>query len=206
MPVDLWIVYSCFLPQQQSCMVVKSMICKPQNTYCLDLHCCHSVAQFSSVWSLSCLQLFATPWTAACQASLSIANSRSLLRLMSIELVMPSNHVFLCHPLSSCSQSFPASGSFPTSLLFASGGQSIGASASVLPMNTQDWSPLGWTDWIFLQSKGLWRVWTFTEKIYWHIRNGILFSHNKECIWNSSNEVDEHRTYYTEWSKPERER
>ena len=60
-------------------------------------------------------------------------------------------------PFSSHSQSFPASGTFPMSQLFASGGQSIGVSAStsVLPMNTQDWSPLGWTDWIFLQSKGL---------------------------------------------------
>ena len=63
-------------------------------------------------------------------------------------------------PFSSCPQSFPASGSFPMSQLFASGGQSIGVSAltSVLPMNTQDWSPLGWTGWISLQSKGLSRV------------------------------------------------
>ena len=60
-------------------------------------------------------------------------------------------------PFSSCPQSLPASGSFPMSQLFASGGRSIGvsASASVLPMNTQDWSPLGWTGWISLQSKGL---------------------------------------------------
>ena len=63
-------------------------------------------------------------------------------------------------PFSSCPQSFPPSGSFLMSQLFASGGQSIGVSAStsVLPMNTQDWSPLGWTDWISLQSKGLSRV------------------------------------------------
>ena len=63
-------------------------------------------------------------------------------------------------PFSSCSQSLPASGSFPGSQLFAWGGQSIGvsASASVLPMNTQDWSPSGWTGWISLQSKGLSRV------------------------------------------------
>ena len=63
-------------------------------------------------------------------------------------------------PFSSCTHSLPASGSFPMSQLFASGGQSIGvsASASVLPMNTQDWSPLGWTSWISLQSKGLSRV------------------------------------------------
>ena len=63
-------------------------------------------------------------------------------------------------PFSSCPQSLPASGSFPMSQLFAWGGQSIGvsASASILPMNTQDWSPLGWTGWISLQSKGLSRV------------------------------------------------
>ena len=63
-------------------------------------------------------------------------------------------------PFSSCPQSSPASGSFPMSQLFASGGQSIGVSAStsVLPMNTQDWSPLGWTGWISLQSKGLSRI------------------------------------------------
>ena len=87
------------------------------------------------------VQLFATPWTVACQASLSIINSRSLLKLMSIKSGMPSNHLILCCvPLSSYPQSFPASGSFPMSQFFASGGQSIGVSAStsVLPMNTQD--------------------------------------------------------------------
>ena len=84
---------------------------------------------------------FETPWTAACQASLSITISQSFLKFMSIELVMPSNHLFLCHPSSSCIQSFPASKSFPMSSLFTSGDQSIGASASasalVLPKNTQ---------------------------------------------------------------------
>ena len=67
-------------------------------------------------------------------------------------------------PFSLCPQSLPASGSFPMSQLFAWGGQSIGvsASASVLPMNTQDWSPLGWTGWLSLQSKGLARVFSST--------------------------------------------
>ena len=69
----------------------------------------------SSVLSLSRIWLFATPWTAARQASLSSTVSQSLLKLMSIESVMPSNHLILCHPLSSCLQSFPASGSFPRS-------------------------------------------------------------------------------------------
>ena len=116
-----------------------------------------------SVQSLSCVQLFATPWTAAQQASLSITNCRSLLKLMSIELVMPSNHFILCRPLLLL-QSFPASGSFQLSQLFTSGGQSIGvsASASVFPMNIQDWFSLGWTSWIPLQSKGLSRVFSNT--------------------------------------------
>ena len=89
------------------------------------------------------------PWTAARQASLSTTNSRSLLRLISIELVVPSNHLILCRPLSSCLQSFPTSGSFPMNQFFALGGQSFGASASasVLPMNIQNWFPLGLTGW-----------------------------------------------------------
>ena len=94
----------------------------------------------------------------------AISNSRSPPKPMSIESVMTSNHLILCRPLSSCLQSFPASGSFPMSQLFEWGGQSIGvsASASVLPMNTQDWSPFGWTGWISLQSKGLSRVFSNT--------------------------------------------
>ena len=104
---------------------------------------------FCSVQSLSPVRLFATPWTTAHQASLSITNSWSLPRLRSIESVMPSNISSSVVPCSSCPQSFPASGSFPMSQFFASDGQSIrvSASTSVLPMNTQDWSPLGWTGW-----------------------------------------------------------
>ena len=113
----------------------------------------------SSIQSLSCIRLFVIPWTAACQASLSITNSQSLLKLMSVELAMPSNHLISSSvvPFSSHLQSFPASGSSQMSQFFASGGQSIGvsASASVLPMNIQDWFPLGWTGGISLQSKGL---------------------------------------------------
>ena len=81
---------------------------------------------------------------------------------MSFELVMPSNRLILCHPLCSCLQSFPASGPFPMSQLFVSGGQSIGASASVLPINILDWFPLGLTGWISLQFKGLSRVFSNT--------------------------------------------
>ena len=116
------------------------------------------VVHISSVQLLSCVRLFATPWTAAHQAFLSITNSQSLLKLMSI--VMPLHQ--WCHPtisssvvpFSSCPQSFTASGSFQMNQFFTSGGQSIGVSAStsVLPMNTQDWSPLGWTGWISFKS------------------------------------------------------
>ena len=114
-----------------------------------------SVHQFSSVLLLSRVRLFATPWTAAHQAFLSITNSRSLLKLMSIESVMQSNYLILYYPLLLHLQSFPVSGSFPMSQLFTSDGQSIGisASASVLPMNIQDGVPLGLTGWISSQSE-----------------------------------------------------
>ena len=107
---------------------------------------------------------FATPWIAARQASLSITNSQTLLKLMSIESVMPSSHLILCHPLLLLGPIPPSIRVFPMSQLFAWGGQSIGvsASASVLPMNTQDWSPLGWTGWTSLQYKGLSRVFSNT--------------------------------------------
>ena len=117
--------------------------------------------QFSSV---SRVRLFATPWIAARQVSLSITNS-----------VVHSNSCpssQWCHPailssvvpFFSCPQSLPASESFPMSQLFTWGGQSTGVSAlaSVLPMNNQDWSPLEWTGWISLQSKGLSRVFSNT--------------------------------------------
>ena len=110
--------------------------------------------------SLTRVWLFVTPWTIAHQFPLSSTISLSLLKFMSIESVMPSNHLILCF----CPQFFPASGSFPVSQLFASGGQSSGASAtaSVLPVNIQDWFPLGWTGWISFQSKGLSRVFSNT--------------------------------------------
>ena len=123
---------------------------------CLLFQCC----QFSSV---SRVRLFAIPWTAAHQASLSITNSWSLLKLMSIESEMPSDHYILCCPLLLPSI-FHNIRVFPRSHFFASGGQSTGASAlaSVLPMNLQDWFTLGWTGWISLQSKGLSRVFSNT--------------------------------------------
>ena len=129
--------------------------CQPSNTWSPG-SCFSSVIMswknsFSSVQSLSCVRLFATPWTVARQASLSTTNSRSPPKPMSIELVMPSNHLILCHLLLLLPSIFPNI-IFQMSQFFPAGGQSIGVSASalVLPMHTQDWSPLGWTGWISL--------------------------------------------------------
>ena len=118
----------------------------------------------TSVWPLNHVRLFETPWTAAHQASLSITNSRSLLKLMSIESVIPSNHLIFCCPVLLLPSIYPRIrvSFFPMSQFFTSGGHSIGALASVLSMNTQDWSPLGWTGWISLQSNRLSRVFSST--------------------------------------------
>ena len=182
--------------------------------------------------------LFAITGNAACQASLSITNSQSSPKFMSIESVMPSKHLILCRPLlllpsvfmvqfsslrvrlfaaawitarqaslfitnswsslklmaiaissavipfSSCPQSLPASESFPMSQLFAWGGQRIGVSAlaSVLTMNTQDWSPLGWTGWISLKSKGISRVFSNTTVLKHQFFGAQLSSQAKSHI------------------------
>ena len=107
--------------------------------------------------SRSVVSDFDTPWTTAHQASLAITNSRSLLKFMSTESVMPSNHLILCLPLLLPPSVFPSIGVFSNNQLFASGVQSIGVSdsASVLPMNIQNWFPLGWTGWISLTLKSL---------------------------------------------------
>ena len=113
--------------------------------------------------------LFVTPWTAAHQAFLSFTISQSLLKLMSIESVVLSNPLNLCCPLLFLPSFFPSIRIFSNSVsqLFASGGQSIGdsASASALPVNIQGWFPLGWTALISLLSKGLSRV--FSRTIVW---------------------------------------
>ena len=110
--------------------------------------------QFSLIQSLSCVQLFATPWTAARQASLSITNSQSLLKIMSIKSLMPSNQFIICQPI------LLLPSIFPIRQFFASSSETIGASAlaSVLPMNIQNWFPLGLTCLNSLQSKRLSRV------------------------------------------------
>ena len=118
----------------------------------------------SSIQLLIHVQLFPTPWTAACQASLSITNSWSLLKLMSIESVLPSNHLILSRPLLLLPSIFPSVRVFLMSQLFTSGGQIIGASASasVLPMNIQSLFPLGLTGLISLPSKAISRVFSNT--------------------------------------------
>ena len=119
-----------------------------------------------SVQSLSHVWLFVTPWTAVRQASWSITNSWSLPKLMSIESVMPSSHLILCHhlillpPVSPNIRVF----SYESALHIRWPNTGVSASMSVLPMNTQDWFPLGWTGWISLQSKGLARVFSNSSK------------------------------------------
>ena len=105
------------------------------------------VYQFSSIQSLSCVRLFVTPWTATHQASPAITNSRSLLKLMSIESVMPSNHLILCHPLLLLPSIFPSIRVFSNeSVLCIRWPKYWSFSfASVLPMNIQDLFPLGLT-------------------------------------------------------------
>ena len=118
----------------------------------------------SSVQLLSRVRLSATPWITARQASLSITSSRSLLKLMPIESVMPSSHLILCRTLLLLPPIPPASGSFPMSQLFAWGGQSM---EFQLQYHSFQWTPLDsfplrWTGWISLQSKGLSRVFSYT--------------------------------------------
>ena len=126
------------------------------------------------LFSRSVLSNSVTPWAAAHQASLSFTISQSLPKFMSIESVMPSNHLILCCPLL-WSSVFPSIRSLPVSWFFASRGQSIGASASasVFPMSIQGWFPLVLTGWISLLSKGLSRVfsnntvWKHWTKVKW---------------------------------------
>ena len=150
------------------------------------------------VQSLSHVQVFATPWTAAHQSSLSFTISRSLLKLKSVELVMQPTIPSSVVPFSSCLQYFQASGFLLMSQLFASDGQSIGAStsASVLPMNIQDWFRLGWTGWISLQSKGLSRVFSNTTvqktSIFWC--SAFFWSHSHIYTWS----LEKHSLDYTD--------
>ena len=128
-----------------------------KNEYALSSYCVSGTVVSQSVQSLSPVWRFVTPWTAAHQASLSITNSWSLLKLMSIESVIPSNHLILCHPLLLPPSIFPSIRVFSKeSVLYIRWPKYWSLSFSISsPMNIQDWFPLGWTGWISLLSKGL---------------------------------------------------
>ena len=119
---------------------------------------------FSSVQSFSCAQLFVTPWTAVCQASLSITNSRSLLKLMPIEPLMPSSHLILCHPLLLLLSIFPSIKVFLNeSVLHIRWSKYWSLSFSISPSNEHSGLiSLGRTGWISLQSKRFSRVFSNT--------------------------------------------
>ena len=142
---------------------------------------------FLAVQSPSLVRLFVTPWTAACQASCPSPSPRVCSNSCPLSQWCHPTISSSLIPFFSCPQSFPTSGSFPISRLFASGSQSIGASASVsvLPMNIQGWFPLGLTDLISLQSKGLSRV--FSNITVWKhqfsIAQPFLWSNSNICTW-----------------------
>ena len=150
----------------------------------LAIHPCgwNSKRKILLLFSSSIMSDSATPWTAACQASLSFTISRSLLKVTFIELVMPPISSSIV-PFSSCLQSFPASGSFPVSQLFPSGGQSIGASASasVLLMNIQGWFP----------QTLLWPRWEWQDN--WERRLGPAQTPYYYCLFFKSGNLPDHR-------------
>ena len=139
------------------------------------------VLEFSSVKLLS-FQLFATPWTTACQASLSFTVSQGLLRLMSPESMMPSNHLILCHPLLLLPLIFPSIRVFSNESALCIRGQGAGssASASVLSMNIQSWFPLGLTGLTSLPSKELSRI--FSNTTVWKHQ----FLGTQPSLWSNS--------------------
>ena len=154
----------------------------------LNLHCHYSPWSLSVQFSCSFMSDSATPWTAAHQASLPITNSQSLLKLMSIELVMPSNHLILCHPLLLPPSIFPSIRVFSNESTLPMRCQSIGVSAlaSVLPVNIQDWFPLGWTGWI--QPKGtlrsllsLVKLLGIEKMVFFFFSVSILLTHVCSC-------------------------
>ena len=138
--------------------------------------------QFSSVQSLSRVRIFVTPWTAAHQTSLSITNSRSPPKPMSIESVIPSNHLILCRPLLLPPSIFPSIGVFASeSALCIRWPKYWSFSFNISPSNEhQGWSPLGWTGWISLQPKGLSRV--FKSMNFWHTAPDTKSAAPRNCF------------------------
>ena len=139
----------------------------------------------SSVQELSRVPLFATPFTAACQASLSMTNSQNLLKLMSIESVMRSNHLILYHPLLLLPSIFPSIRVFPNESALRIRWPKYWSSASVLPMNIQGCFPLGLTGLISLLFKGPSRVFSSTTvwKHQFFGAQSSLWSNSYICTW-----------------------
>ena len=144
------------------------------------------VALLQSVQSLGPVWLFVTPWTVARQASLSITNSRSLLKLVSIESVMPSNHLILGRPLLLLPSIFPIIRVFSNdSALCMRWPKYWSFSFSISPSHEHpDWSPLGWTGWISLQSKGLSRVFSNTTVQNRKHKFTSYWQANFSWLWN----------------------
>ena len=158
---------------------------------CVDDHLGYFevLALFSSVqFSRSVVPNSATPWAATCQASLSITNSQSLLKFISIESVMPYNHLILCHPLFLLLSNFLSIRVFSNeSTLRMRWPKYWSFSFSITPSNehTQDWSPLEQTGWISLQSKGLSRVFSNTtvQKHQFFCAQFSLYSNSHIHTW-----------------------
>ena len=166
----MWLMYFVFLHARVKKILTHAALCVAFKDITLVQFSCSIVSD--SLWAHG-LQHARLPCP-------SLFPSWSLLTFMSIELVILSSHLILCYCL--LLLPFPASGSFQMSQFFASGGQSIGVSAStsVLPMNIQDWFPLGWTDWISWQSKGFSRV--FSSTTIWKHR----FFSTQLYLWSNS--------------------
>ena len=163
-------------------------ICLTLNNAAIDMLLFFFFVVVAVVQLLSRVQLFVTPWTAAPQAPCPSPTPWAFSNSCPF--------IWWCHPVisssvvPSCLQFFPSSGSFTVSQFFVSGGQSIEASASVLPMNIQDWFPLGLTGWISLQSKGLSRVFSNTTvQKHWFFGLSLLY-------------CPIHKSIHDYWKKP----
>ena len=141
-----------------------------------------SLLFFSSVQSLSCVQLFATPWTAACQASLFITNSRSLLKFMSIELVMTSNHLILCHPLLLLSSIFPRIRVFSSELVFCIRWPKYWSFNFSISLSSEYSGLISfWIDWFdFLAVQGTFKIFSSTR-----VQKHQFFG-TQPSLWSSS--------------------
>ena len=144
---------------------------------CVDLISRQNQVSVSSVQSLTHVQLFVTPWNAACQASLSIANTWSLLKLMSIQSVMPSNHLILCLPLLLLPSIFPSIKIFSTSQFFTSSSQSIGVSASASVL------PISWLDLLAVQGTLKNLLWNHSSKAS-IVQHWAFFTQTITMVWS----------------------